>query len=147
MNKFLKTENSWSALLIRVTLGVVVFAHGAQKSLGWFGGYGFDGTMGYFTQTVGLPWLLGFAVIILESIGSFALIAGFATRFVALAFTALGLGILLSVHLPFGFFMNWFGNQGGEGIEFFLLWLAMSVSLIISGAGRNSIDRILTKFN
>ena len=147
MKTLLKTNDSWSPAIIRVMLGMVVFAHGAQKLLGWFGGYGFEGTMGYFTQTVGLPWIVGFAVIMLESLGSLLLIAGFATRFMAVAFTGLGVGILITIHLPFGFFMNWFGNQGGEGIEFFLLWLAMSASLLISGGGAYSADRFISKEN
>lgn len=145
MSKLFETENSWSPTLIRVMLGIVVFAHGAQKLLGWFGGYGFEGTMGYFTETVGLPWIVGFVVILLESIGALLLIAGIMTRLVALAFTVLGIGILFTIHLPFGFFMNWFGNQAGEGIEFFLLWLAMSTSIVISGAGAYSMDRLISE--
>lgn len=145
MNRLFETENSWSPTVIRVILGTVVFAHGAQKLLGWFGGYGFEGTMRYFTETVGLPWMVGFVVILLESIGALLLIAGVTTRLIALALTALGIGILFSIHLPFGFFMNWFGNQSGEGIEFFLLWLAMSISIVISGGGAYSMDRLISE--
>jgi putative oxidoreductase len=147
MKELFKTENSWTPLFLRAMLGLVVFAHGAQKLLGWFNGYGFKGTMAYFTETVGLSWVTGFAVILLESIGAILLIGGFSTRIVATAFTLLGLGILTTVHLQHGFFMNWGGNQSGEGIEFFLLWLAMSGSLIISGGGRYSVDQLFFKSN
>lgn len=103
--------------------------------------------MAYFTETVGLSWVTGFAVIILESIGAILLIGGFSTRIVAMAFTLLGLGILTTVHLQNGFFMNWGGTQSGEGIEFFLLWLAMSASLVISGGGRYSADQLFFRNN
>ena len=139
-NKIFNTSESLAPLAIRVMLGLVVFPHGAQKLLGWFGGYGFSGTMGFFTVTIGLPWLVGFLVIILESIGAFALISGFATRIVAVCYLILALGIVFTSHIQHGFFMNWFGNQQGEGYEYFILWIGMAVSLIITGAGKYSID-------
>lgn len=122
-------------------LGLVVFPHGAQKLLGWFGGYGFSGTMGYFTDTVGLPWIIGFLVIILESLGAIALMTGLATRIMAACYLILAIGIVISSHLQHGFFMNWFGNQQGEGYEYFLLWMGMAISLIFTGGGKYSIDR------
>ena len=143
-NKIFNTSESLAPLAIRVMLGLVVFPHGAQKLLGWFGGYGFSGTMGFFTDTIGLPWLVGFLVIILESIGAFALISGFATRIVAVCYLILALGIVFTSHIQYGFFMNWFGNQGGEGFEYFLLWIGLTVSLIFSGGGRVSLDRYLS---
>ncbi len=138
-----KTSNSFAPLIIRVLLGIVVFPHGAQKLLGWFGGYGFSGTMDYFTNIVGLPWIIGFLVIFLESIGALALIIGAATKVLAIAFLFLGLGIVFTSHIEHGFFMNWFGNQQGEGYEYFLLWIGMAISLVISGAGIYSIDHYL----
>ena len=138
-----KTTDSIAALTIRVFLGGVVFVHGAQKLLGWFGGYGFTGTMDYFTETVGLPWIIAFMVIILESIGAIAMVAGIATRVLAIGYVFLGMGIVFTSHLEHGFFMNWFGNQQGEGYEYFLLWIGMAISLIISGGGAYSIDRII----
>ena len=80
METIFKTDDSWSSLVLRVVLGVVIFAHGAQKLLGWFGGNGFSGTMGFFTNVMHLPWLIAFLVIIGESLGSVALIAGLLTR-------------------------------------------------------------------
>jgi len=135
------TSDSYAPLVIRVMLGLVVFPHGAQKLFGWFGGYGFSGTMGFFTDMMGLPWLIGFLVIILESIGAIALLVGVATRVMALIYFVLALGILFSSHLQHGFFMNWFGNQQGEGYEYFLLWIGMAISLLLTGGGRYSVDR------
>ena len=135
-----KTTNSIAPTFIRVVLGFVLLGHGAQKLLGWYGGYGFNGTMGYFTESVGLPWIVGFLVIVIEFFGSISLILGFATRIWSAAMVILFAGIIVTVHLPNGFFMNWYGNQKGEGYEFFLLAISMAVSLVISGAGRFSVD-------
>lgn len=124
-------------------LGILLFPHGAQKMLGWFGGYGFSGTMNFFTGTVGLPWIIGFLVILIEFVGSLFLIAGIAVRITALAVIADMVGIIFSSHIQNGFFINWFGNQAGEGFEYHLLVITMAVSLLISGAGKWSLDRRL----
>ncbi|WP_247237869.1 DoxX family protein [Telluribacter sp. SYSU D00476] len=143
MKKLLfNTNDSYAGLILRVSLGGVVLVHGAQKLLGWFGGYGFTGTMDFFTTTMHLPWLVALSVILLESVGAVALIAGLATRLLALAYTFLAVGILIT-HVQWGFFMNWFGNQGGEGIEYFLLWIGMAAALISTGSGTFSVDRLL----
>ena len=142
-NAIFNTSNSYAPLAIRLMLGLVVFPHGLQKLMGWFGGYGFSGTMEFFTETMGLPWIIGFLVIILESIGAIALIAGLAIRPIAASFVVLALGILFTSHLQHGFFMNWYGNQQGEGYEFFLLWIGMAISLVITGSGKYSVDRSL----
>lgn len=135
-----KTTNSIAPTIIRVVLGFVLLGHGAQKLLGWYGGYGFNATMGYFTESVGLPWIVGFMVIVIEFFGAISLILGFATRIWSAAMVILFAGIIVTVHLPNGFFMNWFGNQKGEGYEYFLLAISMAASLVISGAGRFSVD-------
>ena len=140
-NKIFKTNDSHIGLILRTTLSLVVFPHGAQKLFGWFGGYGFSCTMGFFTETVGLPWIIGFLVIILESIGAIALLAGFATRIVALSYVLLALGITFTSHVENGFFMNWAGNQAGEGYEFFILWIGIAIALTSMGGGKYSIDR------
>lgn len=142
-NIIFNTSDSLSPLAIRLLLGLVIFPHGAQKLFGWFGGYGFTGTMGFFTETIGLPWLIGFFIILLESFGAIALISGFATRLMATLFLFLSIGIVFSSHIQHGFFMNWFGNQQGEGYEYFILWIGMAISLIITGAGKYSFDRQL----
>lgn len=146
MYTFFKTDDSWAGLILRVVLGGVIFAHGAQKLLGWFGGFGFEGTMGFFTQKMGLPWLIAFLVIIGESLGSLGLIAGLFTRFTAASFVVIMLGAILTVHLPQGFFMNWFGQQQGEGFEYHLLVIAMSVVLAIIGGGKGSLDGVIAKW-
>ena len=138
-----KTDDSWAGLILRVGLGGVIFAHGAQKLLGWFGGNGFEGTMGFFTQTMGLPWVVAFLVIIGESLGSLGLIAGFLTRFTAASFVVIMIGAIATVHWPQGFFMNWFGQQQGEGFEYHLLVIAMSATLIVIGGGRWSMDGVI----
>lgn len=143
--KWIQTTDSWSPLILRFILGMVIAAHGAQKFPGWFGGYGFSGTMAYFTDALGLPWIVGFTVILLETVGALLLIAGFATRILAIALFILATGIVFSSHVSNGFFMNWFGNQAGEGYEYFLFWMAMTVSLFISGGGKWSVDRYLQK--
>lgn len=142
---FFKTEDSWSALALRIALGTVLFPHGAQKMLGWFGGYGFDGTMTFFTNTMNLPWIVGFAVIVIEFIAALSLILGFGTRGWSIGIIVLMAGIIISSHLSFGFFMNWSGAQAGEGFEYHLLIIGMAVALLLSGGGIYSIDRQLSR--
>ena len=144
MNKLFKTNENTAATIIRIVLGAILFPHGAQKLLGWFGGYGFDGTIGFLTGTAGLPWIIAFLVIIIEFFGALALIFGFATRIVASGVIVLFAGILF-MHLQNGFFMNWNGQQAGEGFEYHLLVIGMSLALLISGAGKWSIDYALQK--
>jgi len=146
MYSFFKTDDSWAGLILRVVLGGVIFAHGAQKLLGWYGGSGFEGTMGFFTQKMGLPWLIAFLVIIGESIGSLGLLAGLFTRFTAASFIVIMLGAIMTVHLPQGFFMNWFGQQTGEGFEFHLLVIGMSLALLVVGGGKWALDGVIARW-
>ena len=144
-NKLIQTDDDSAGLILRVLLGIVFFPHGAQKLLGWFGGHGFSGTMGFFTENMGIPVIFAFLAIMAESLGSIALLTGFMTRIAALGIgTVMGVAVLM-VHLPNGFFMNWFGNQKGEGFEFHLLAIAIAIALIIKGGGKWSIDRLLSK--
>ena len=130
-----------TALLVqRVVLGLVILPHGAQKLLGWFGGYGFGGTMGFFTHTLHVPAPLALLVIVGESLGALALIAGVGTRIAAVGITAIMVGAVAITHAQFGFFMNWFGAQQGEGFEFHLLALALSVPLMLWGGGSYAVD-------
>ena len=147
LRKLMTTTNAWSPTALRVFLGGVMLPHGMQKLLGSFQGYGFEGTMGFFTESLGMPWILGFLVIMLEFFGSLLLIAGIATRLIAAAFIAVMLGAITKVAGEYGFFMNWFGNQAGEGYEYHLLMVGMALSLLISGGGRLSVDRKLTGSN
>ena len=124
-------------------LGLVVLPHGAQKLLGWFGGYGYRGTMGYFTQTLRIPYPLGLLAIITEFFGPLALVAGFLTRPVALAIGVVMAVAALTVHRPHGFFQNWFGNQEGKGYEYFILAGGIALVLAIAGGGAWSLDTLL----
>ncbi|MBA2252286.1 MAG: DoxX family protein [Nitrospirales bacterium] len=146
METLFRTDDSWSNLVLRIVLGVVIFAHGAQKLLGWFGGNGFSGTMGFFTGVMHLPWLIAFLVIIGESLGSVALIAGLLTRFTAASFIVIMLGAIATSHWPQGFFMNWFGKQQGEGFEYHLLVIGMSAALFIAGGGKWSVDGLIARW-
>ena len=138
------TSDSFAATALRLALGLMILPHGLQKTIGWFGGYGFKGTMGYLTGTVGAPWIFALLAILAESVGGLMLIAGVGTRV-----AALGLGAVMLVaaaqHWPNGFFMNWFGNQKGEGIEFHLLALGAVTSLLIMGGGRLSVDALWSR--
>jgi putative oxidoreductase len=145
IKKLLETNDDIAGFVLRVLLGVVMFPHGAQKLLGWFGGYGFSGTMGFFTGKMGIPAVFAFLVIIAEFFGSLALITGALTRLAAFGIGCVMLVATLMVHLPHGFFMNWAGKQQGEGFEFHLLAMAIAVALMIIGGGRWSIDGLLTK--
>jgi putative oxidoreductase len=146
MYAFFKTDESWAPVVLRVMLAAVMFPHGAQKLLGWFGGHGFEGTLGFFTHQMGLPWIVAFLVIIGESLGSLALAAGLLTRFTAASFIVIMIGAIVTSHLPHGFFMNWFGQQQGEGFEYHLLVIGMSAALVLTGAGAWSLDRVIARW-
>jgi putative oxidoreductase len=143
-HKLTQTDASSATTVVRVLLGLVFFVHGAQKMLGWFGGYGFAGTMGFFTGTLHIPAVLAFLAIAAEFFGGLGLIVGLFTRVAAFGIAANMLVAIVMLHSHFGFFMNWSGAQKGEGFEYHLLALAMSVFLIIGGAGPLSIDRTLS---
>ncbi|MEJ2904279.1 DoxX family protein [Pedobacter panaciterrae] len=139
-----KTDNDWTGLIIRLTIGLVMFPHGAQKVFGWFGGPGFSKEMTFFTETLHLPWLMAFLVIFIEFFGAISLIIGFATRLWSVAMVMLFIGIIFTEHLQNGFFMNWFGNQKGEGYEYHLLIIGLSITAFINGSGKFSIDKQVT---
>jgi len=145
MKKFFATDHSSAALILRLILGLVMFPHGAQKLFGWFGGFGFSGTMGAFTGSMGIPAVIAFLVIIGESFGAIGLIAGFLTRFTAASMAVIMVGAISIAHWQHGFFMNWFGNQEGQGYEYHLLVIAISAALIIMGAGKWSVDQEIAK--
>jgi putative oxidoreductase len=145
LKKLFQTNDDTAIMIIRVLLGVVFFPHGMQKLLGWFGGYGFEGTMGFFTGKLGIPAVFAFLAIIAEGLGSLGLITGFLTRL-----SALGIAIEMAVavnmmHYQNGFFMNWFGNQKGEGFEYHILVIAIAIALIIKGGGKWSVDKVVAE--
>lgn len=131
-------------LALRLILGLVILPHGAQKLLGWFGGYGFKGTMGFFTNTVGVPYIFGLLAIIAEFFGPFGLFTGLLTRPAALGIGAVMITAAFTSHRRNGFFMNWFGNQEGEGYEYFILAAGISAVLVLTGGGGWSLDYLLS---
>ena len=144
IRKIVSTDDSVATTIVRLVLGVVFFAHGAQKMLGWFGGFGFAGTMGFFTGTMHIPALLAFLAICAEFFGGIGLIIGFLTRIAVFAIAMNMVVAIATVHRAFGFFMNWNGTQKGEGFEFHLLVLAIAAFLMIRGAGAFSVDHALS---
>lgn len=142
--RLLQTQNDPVLALLRLTLGLVFFAHGAQKALGWFGGYGFAGTVGAFTH-MGMPAPLALFVILTEFVGSLALIFGIFARVAGAAIVALMLGAIATVHAQYGFYMNWAGQQKGEGFEYHLLAIAFAAAILIRGAGSVSLDGALAR--
>lgn len=142
LRKFLGTDGDILPLIARLTLGLVILPHGAQKLLGWFGGYGFSGTMEAMTG-MGLPAVAVFLVIMAESFGALGLILGFLTRLGAFGVGMVMLGATLMVHLQNGFFMNWYGQQKGEGFEYHLLAMGLALILLIRGGGKYSVDGMI----
>jgi putative oxidoreductase len=141
--RLIRTTDDGVALLMRLVLGIVMFPHGAQKVLGWFGGYGFSATLQGMSKM--LPSALVVLVMIAEFFGSLGLILGFLTRIAAFGIGCVMLGAVLTVHGKFGFFMNWSGKQPGEGFEYHLLALALAVAIMVRGGGSASVDLGLTR--
>lgn len=144
VNRLLSTDASLAPVAARLTLAAVLFPHGAQKLLGWFGGYGYEGTMGFLTGQVGLPYVAALGVVLPEFFGPFLLALGLGTRLVGAGFVALMAGAVATVHAQFGFFMNWSGQAAGEGFEYHLLVIGLGLVVALAGAGRWSLDRKLT---
>jgi putative oxidoreductase len=146
IKKFLATDQqSWSLLIVRLALGFVILPHGMQKALGLFGGYGFAGTVGFF-QSMGMPFIIGTLVILAEFVGSIGVIIGLGTRFMAASILLTMLGaMVLGGHLHNGFFMNWFGMQKGEGVEYFVLVIGLALAAVIGGSGKFSFDNLVSK--
>lgn len=144
LDKLFETDGSVEGLILRVVLALVVFPHGAQKVLGWFGGYGWKGTMGFF-RSLGIPTLFGVAAILTEFLGPIALVVGFATKPVAVI---IGINMIVAawmVHRKAGFFMNWSGAQKGEGFEYHILAVGLALAVMFQGGGLFSIDRLLLR--
>lgn len=146
LNSLIKTDSKdYISLISRLVLGLVMLPHGAQKLLGMFGGFGTSDTINFFTSTLGIPYAIAILVILGESIGALLLIFGFAGRVVSLNLIAIMIGAVLTTHLPNGFFMNWFGNQKGEGFEFHILVVALASIIVIKGSGMFSLDALLQR--
>ena len=144
LRKLLVTSDDWILTMQRLVMGGIFFAHGAQKALGWFGGYGFSGTMGFFTQQMHIPAVFAFLAISAEFLGGIGLIVGALGRVAAFGIACNMVVAVLMVHAPNGLFMNWTGQQKGEGFEYHLLALAIAAALIVRGSGALSVDHFLS---
>lgn len=142
--KLLATSDDWTLTVLRLVMGLVFFMHGAQKTLGWFGGYGFSGTMGFFTNIMHIPAPFAFLAICAEFLGGIGLIVGALGRIAAFGIACNMMVAILLVHHKFGVFMNWTGQQKGEGFEYHLLAIAIALVLMIKGSGALSVDRAVT---
>jgi putative oxidoreductase len=146
LNRLLRTTDDRAILILRLTLGAVFFAHGAQKMLGWFGGYGFHGTMGFFTGAMHIPAAFAFLAIAAEFFGALGLITGLLGRVAAFGIFCVMVVAVVMVHGHVGFFMNWNGvTPPAEGYEYHLLAMAMALAVMIKGSGAFSLDRMIAK--
>ena|ERR1700733_573570 len=110
IRKLVGTDNDTATTILRLMLGIVFFAHGAQMMPGWFGGIGFSGTMSLFTGTMHIPAPFAFLAIAAEFFGALGLILGVLTRIAAFGIAATMVVAIATVHSAFGFFMNWTGT-------------------------------------
>lgn len=146
LKALLHTDKLPGITVLRIVLAAVLFPHGAQHLLGWFGGYGFAGTYEWMTATLGLPSFIAGAAIVGEFVAPIALLFGIGGRIAALFVVALMAGAA-STHAANGFFMNWFGGMpaGAEGYEYHLLVMAMGLAIVIQGSGVYSLDRVISR--
>jgi putative oxidoreductase len=146
MKKLFSTNNDAGLALIRIALGVVMFPHGAQKLLGWFGGYGWTGTMGFFTGMMHVPALFAALAILAEFFGALGLITGLLGRVAAFGILSNMVVAIAMVHARNGFFMNWGLTAGqGEGFEYHILAIAMALLIVWKGSGAYSADRMIAE--
>ena len=144
LGRWFEGKHDWAPLPLRLALGVIFFAHGAQKVLGWFGGYGWSGTMQFFTQTLHIPAPLAVIVFLAEFLGGIALILGAFTRWAALLLAGEMAIAAIQVHLPHGFFLNWANAPNvGHGIEYNVALVGATLALVVTGGGRLSLDAML----
>jgi putative oxidoreductase len=139
-----QTDGTLVPFILRLTLAIVMFPHGAQKVLGWFGGYGLRGTLGYFTSQ-GIPVPLALLAFAAEFLGSLGILVGLFTRVAAFGIACVMVVAIVTVHAKFGFFMNWSGTQKGEGFEYHLLALGIALALLVGGAGLWSYDAAIVR--
>jgi putative oxidoreductase len=139
--KLLETDNDWSLLVLRFTVGIVILPHGLQKLLGWFGGHGMTSTIESFGEWFGIPAPITLLVILAESIGALCLMLGFLSRFTAASIGVVMLGAIYFVTGRWGFFMNWYSGERGEGFEYHLLVLGIVLVLVFRGGGKWAVDR------
>jgi len=142
-NNIYKTSDDWAGLVLRLSMALVMIPHAIQHTTGGLGGFGYTKVMDYFTSTMHMPWLVALLVIVIEILAPLLLLIGFATRFAAASLIVLMTGIIFSSHIQFGFFMNWFGSEKGEGYEYHLLYIGLALAAFFNGGGKYAIDRYL----
>ena len=145
LHKLLSTTPDPANTVLRLVLGLIILPHGLQKTLGLFGGYGFSGTMGFFTQQLHIPALFALLAIVAETAGALGLITGLLTRVAALGVFSVMATAAFMVHRGNGFFMNWSGTQAGEGYEYHLLAMGIALVLMLKGGGKYSVDGALSR--
>lgn len=145
LTKLIATRADLAPVIARVALGAVMFPHGAQKALGWFGGHGFRGTMGFMTGQMGIPAPFAVLAIAAEFLGAVGLVTGTLSRVAALGIAVTMLVAIVMAHAGNGFFMNWTGTQAGEGFEYHLLAIALAAIVLVKGGGSWSVDRLAAK--
>ena len=143
--KIIRTDDDKVLTLLRVALAIMVFPHGAQKLLGWFGGFGFSGTMGFLTQQMHIPAALALLVFAAEFFGALGVFFGLLGRIAAFGIAVDLTVVAVMAHLPNGFFLNYSGQQKGEGVEFLIVPVATAIAIVIRGSGAWSIDRALMR--
>jgi len=144
VTRALTTTDGAAPAIARIALGTIMFPHGAQKVLGWFGGYGFSGTLGFFTGKLGVPVVFALLAFAAEFLGAIGLVTGALSRIAAFGVACVMVVAVLTVHLHNGLFMNWTGQQAGEGFEFHILAIALALVVMVEGAGAWSLDRWFT---
>ncbi|HLJ28137.1 MAG TPA: DoxX family protein [Candidatus Angelobacter sp.] len=144
LRKIVNTDNDFTLTVLRLVLGVIFLCHGGQKVLGWFGGNTLGASMKMFTEGMHIPAPLAFLAIMAEFAGGLGLIVGLLGRIAAFGIIANMVVAIFMVHSKFGLFMNWFGNQQGEGYEYHLLAIAIGLAILVRGCGALSIDRALS---
>jgi putative oxidoreductase len=145
LHRLVRTDRRLAPTVARLALGLVMLPHALQKAFGWFGGHGFMNTYSAFTNTMHIPGPLAFLAIVTEIVCAIALIVGALSRLAAAGIIAVMLGAVAYAHLPNGFFMNWTGEQAGEGFEYHLLAIALGLVVVLAGGGRVSVDRALMR--
>ena len=144
MDMLFGTFASHSLLIVRVVLGVIFFAHGAQKVFGWFGGPGLRGVITYFKQSLGVPAPLTVLAALTEYFGGLAMIVGLLVRPAAVGLIIVMVVAIATVHWRHGFFLNWSLEPGkGHGFEMNLALIGMALAVLVGGAGAVSIDRLI----
>ena len=143
ISNLFSTSPDWTLTAIRVTLGVVFFAHGAQKVFGWFGGTRLEGTLHMMHDHLHLPIPVAFLAVMSEFLGGAGLIVGLLSRVAAVGICVTMLSAIVMVHGRNGLFLNWFGDRKGHGIEYHLLAIALAIAIVVRGSGALSLDRLL----